>query len=91
MAILFLFLVLQFGDAATTLAFLHRGVSEANPLIAAAFTVTQSPAVSLAIVKLGACGLGLFAWKSGRMRLLRRANVFFAACLVWNLAALAAA
>jgi hypothetical protein len=60
-------------------------------LIAGAFAVTHSPAVALALVKLGACGLGAYAWKSGRIRLLRRANIFFAACLVWNLAALAAA
>jgi hypothetical protein len=91
MAILFLFLSLQLCDAATTLAFLHRGVAEANPLIAGLMALVHSPALSLALIKLGACALGVFAWTSGRTRLLRRANLFFAACVAWNLLALATA
>jgi hypothetical protein len=30
----------------------------------------------------------VYAWKSRRLRLLRRANLFFAACVAWNLLAL---
>jgi hypothetical protein len=88
MAILFLFFGLQLCDVATTLAFLGRGVAEGNPLIAALMVLVASPAVALALVKLGGCALGVYAWKSDRTRLLRRANVFFAACVAWNLAAL---
>ena len=88
MAILFLFFGLQLCDVATTLAFLRQGVSEGNPLIAALMVLVLSPAAALALVKLGGCALGVYAWKSQRLRLLRRANVFFAACVAWNLVAL---
>ena len=86
---LFLFLLLQAGDLATTVAFLHRGIAEANPLIAAALRAPLQPAVALAAVKAAGCVLAWVAWKTGRARLLRRANLFFAVCLLWNLAAMA--
>ena len=86
-----LFLGLQLLDVATTLAFLKSGVSEGNPLIAALMVAVVSPAVALALVKAGGCALGVYAWKSNRTRLLRRANLFFAACVAWNLLALAKA
>jgi hypothetical protein len=35
--------------------------------------------------------MALFAWKSRRFRLLRRANLFFAVCVGWNLLAIAKA
>ena len=89
MAILAFFLALQLCDAATTLLFLNHGVAEANPLVAAVMRLVLSPALALALVKLGGCSLGLYAWKSRRTRLLRRANFFFAACVAWNLVALA--
>ena len=91
MAILFLFLGLQLCDVVTTLVFLHHGVSEANPLIAALMALVASPLVALALVKLGGASLGFYAWKSRRTRLLGRANLFFAACVAWNLVALAKA
>ena len=89
MTILFLFLALQLCDVATTLVFLNRGVTEANPLIVALMALVVSPALALALIKLGGCALGLYAWKSRRTRLLRCANLFFAACVAWNLLALA--
>jgi hypothetical protein len=85
---LLLFLLLQLGDLATTLVFLHHGVAEANPMIAAAMRVSTNPAVPLLLVKAAGCSMAWWAWRSGRRRLLRRANVFFALCVVWNLAAL---
>ena len=88
MATLFLFLGLQVCDVATTLAFLRHGVAEGNPLIAALMVLVVSPALALALIKLGGCALGVYAWKSNRTRLLRRANLFFAACVAWNLVAL---
>jgi len=88
MAILLLFIGLQICDVATTLAFLRQGISEANPLIAALMLLVVSPAAALAVAKLAGCALGLYAWKSNRTRLLRRANLFFAACVAWNMVAL---
>jgi hypothetical protein len=49
------------------------------------------PALGLAAVKAAACVLGMLAWKSRRIKLLWRANVFFAACVLWNLTAIATA
>jgi len=89
MALLLIFLALQLCDAGTTLVFLARGVTEGNPLIGALMHVSD-PAIALALTKAGACALALFAWRSNRTTLLRRANIFFALCVVWNLAAIAA-
>lgn len=83
-----LFVLLQGGDLATTLAFLQGGVTEANPLVALALRLPAAPVFGLALVKLAACGMGWFAWRSGRRTLIRRANVFFALCVVWNLVSL---
>jgi len=84
MTILFLFLALQFADLATTLVFLRHGVAEANPLVLRAIALLSSPALGVACVKLGGCGLGFYCWRSRRTRLLRCANVFFAGCVAWN-------
>jgi hypothetical protein len=89
MAILLVFLVLQFCDLATTLLFLHHGVAEGNPLVAALVRVTAQPAVALLLVKAAGCGIAVYAWRGRRIRLLRRANLFFAMCVGWNLLALA--
>jgi hypothetical protein len=91
MAILLVFVVLQFCDLATTLVFLRHGVAEGNPLIAALIRLSAHPAMALLVVKLAACGLAVYAWRSRRTRLLRRANFFFALCVGWNLFAIASA
>lgn len=88
MALLVTFFGLQFFDVATTLAFLRHGVAEANPLVTALMALQLSPVLALVVVKLGGCVLGLYAWRSRRIRLLRLANFFFAACVAWNLMAL---
>ena len=85
---LVLFLLLQLGDLATTVAFLDRGVAEANPLVALALRASAHPALALFLVKAAGCGLAWAAWKTGRRRVLRGANLFFALCVAWNLAAL---
>jgi hypothetical protein len=87
MALLLTFLLLQLCDAGTTLIFLGRGISEGNPLIAALLRVSN-PELALALVKAVACALGLIAWRSHRLAFLRRANVFFALCVGWNLVAI---
>jgi len=88
---LILFFVLQLCDIMTTLVFLHRGVAEANPLLSAALRLAATPAAGLAAIKLAGCGLAFYSWRTKRMRLLRLANLFFAACVCWNLVAIAAA
>ena len=91
MAILLVFLGLQLLDGATTLIFLAHGVSEANPLVGVMLRAGWHPAAGLAVVKSAACVLGLLAWRSGRIKLLWRANVFFAVCVMWNVTAIATA
>lgn len=87
---LILFFVLQLCDILTTLVFLHRGVSEANPLLIAAFRLAATPAPGLAAIKLAGCGLAVYSWRTERMRVLRLANLFYSACVCWNLVAIAA-
>jgi Domain of unknown function (DUF5658) len=91
MALLLVFLALQFCDLATTLVFLQHGVGEANPLVALLIRVSAQPAVALLLVKAAACGMAWYAWRTRRTRLLRRANLFFALCVGWNLMAIAIA
>ena len=85
---LLVFVLLQIGDAASTLLFLARGVLEGNPLVSAALSASGHPAAVLATIKLSACGLAWIAWRTGRRRLLGRANWFFAGCVAWNLIAM---
>lgn len=86
MATLLLFIALQFCDALTTLLFLRHGVAEANPLIRFAFGLA-SPAAALLAMKAAGCALAWLAWRSHRLRLLRRVNCFFGLCVAWNLLA----
>ena len=89
MAALLVCLSLQLCDLATTLLFMRHGVGEANPLVAALIRVSAQPAMVLVLAKAVACGLAVYAWRSRRIRLLRRANLFFALCVGWNLFAIA--
>ena len=91
MALFCWFLALQALDAFTTVLFLRGGIAEANPLIRFFLQAFSSPALALAIPKLAAVALAAGAWRGGRLRLLRRVNVFFLLCVAWNLAALATA
>jgi hypothetical protein len=79
---------LQALDLLTTLAFLMASVEEANPLVRQAMALTGSPLGGLVLVKLAALALGFFCWRTGRIRLLQRANVFFAGLVAWNLVCL---
>jgi hypothetical protein len=91
MAILLTFLTLQLFDTATTLVFLGRGVTEANPLVRAAIHASANPLIALVLVKALGCGVAIFAWRSQRTRLLNRVNIFFGMCVAWNLTAILAA
>ncbi len=83
------FVALQLADCLSTLAFLHGGVGEGNPLIRAALAFTGQPATALVLTKVLGIALAMVAWRTGRLQLLRRVNVLFAAAVVWNLVALA--
>ncbi len=85
---LLLYAYLQGLDVMTTLAFLLAGVQEANPLVRQAMLMTGSPLAGLLLVKLAALLLGVYCWSSGRIRLLQRANLFFAGLVAWNLCCL---
>jgi len=87
MILLIEFVSLQVFDLLSTLLFLGRGVAEANPLMRLA--ITGSPIWGLAVPKAAAVLLALYAWRSGRTRLLRRINLLFTLCVLWNLAVLA--
>ena len=91
MPILFVFFALQLFDLVTTLVFLHHGVREANPLVALLILISARPAFAVIMLKLAACALAVFAWKTRRFRLLRRANLFFLICIAWNLVAIVVA
>jgi hypothetical protein len=89
--LLAVFILLQIFDAGTTMCFLRHGVAEGNPLVRALFGISAGPAAGLALAKIGGVAFAIFAWKTGRFRLLSKVNVVFGACVLWNLAATALA
>ena len=84
------FTVLQLLDILTTICFLRHGVAEGNPLMRLVLGAAQYPVFALALPKIAAIGLALYAVRTGRTRMLARINVLFTCCIVWNLAAIAA-
>jgi hypothetical protein len=82
------FLYLQGLDLLTTVAFLMSGVSEANPFVRFAIQRAGDPLVGLVFVKAVALGLGMVCLGRGRVKLLQKANIFFALLVVWNLVSL---
>lgn len=75
-------------DGLTTLAFLRHGVNEGNPLIRLVLAGCAQPELAVAGPKAFAILLGLYAWRRGRMGLLRRMNLLFAICVAWNVVAI---
>ena len=86
--LLLIFVCLQVLDGATTLWFLSQGISEANPMIHALLDIFRRPEFALALPKLFGIALAVFAWYSGRHRLLRNINLVFAICVTWNVVAI---
>ena len=84
------FVILQCLDVLTTMAFLHRGVNEGNPLMGWVLSSTQAPWAGLLVTKLIAAVIGLYCYRSGRMTLLKRANIGYSLVVGWNLVAIAA-
>ena len=85
---LILFCSLQLLDAVTTLLFLRLGVTEANPLVRALLGWSSNPVVPILVLKAAGCAAAAGAWRRGRTRALRLANVVFAACVLWNVVAI---
>lgn len=79
------FAYLQGLDTLTTLAFLLAGAKEANPLVRATIEIFGNPLFGLVAVKLLALGIGVYCWNAGKVAILRRANIFFALLVAWNL------
>ena len=79
---------LQMLDFLTTVAFLLNGVREGNPIVRWAIQVAPSPLLGLLFVKILAIGLGVYCWQSGKLRLLSKINIGFAALIAWNLVSL---
>jgi hypothetical protein len=79
------FVYLQILDLMTTLAFLANGAMEGNPFVRFLMQNTAHPVLGLLVAKCIAVTLGMMAWRTGRLRSLRKANVFFALLVVWNL------
>ena len=88
MSTILIFVVLQAADLATTLVFLGAGIGEANPLVSSLIGYLGRPLAAVALVKVAGCVMAGYAWHTRRTRLLRRANLFFALCIGWNLLAL---
>ncbi|WP_321470971.1 DUF5658 family protein [uncultured Paludibaculum sp.] len=82
------FTYLQGLDTLTTLAFLLAGAKEANPLVRTMMALFGNPLLGLVAVKLGAMLLGVYCWNLGKVAVLRRANLFFAVLVAWNLVCL---
>jgi Domain of unknown function (DUF5658) len=79
---------LQFLDFITTIAFLVHGVREGNPLINFTLRYVPYPLGGLLAIKIAAIGLGIYAWRRGRERLLIRINILFALVVAWNIVSL---
>src|SRR5207302_9777977 len=76
--LLLVFILLQALDALTTVAFLRLGVAEGNPLIRRMLAVATGHTTVLIAPKLFAAPRGIFAWRTGRKRLLLKMDVLFA-------------
>jgi hypothetical protein len=85
------FIFLQCLDVITTLVFLSKGVKEGNPLMSWALSNARSPWAGLVVTKMIAAFIGQYCYRSGRMTLLRRANVGYSLVVGWNLISIAAA
>ena len=86
-SLLIQFAYLQLLDFLTTIAFMIRGVQEANPVVQHMMQ-SYSTVQGLLLVKVAALLLGYCCWRMGKGRLLTRINVGFALLIAWNIVAL---
>lgn len=88
--VLLFFILLQCLDLLTTLVFIGKGLTEGNPLVNWALSSTNAPWAGLIVTKLIAALVGQYCYVSGRMNLLRRANIGYSLVVGWNLIGIAA-
>jgi hypothetical protein len=83
MKTLLVFILLQLADFGTTIAAISLGAEEKNPIVG--HLMGLGLYAGLAAAKVIALGIGGLAAASGRYSGLRKANVAFAAIVLWNL------
>ena len=88
MSVLAEFVYLQLLDVLTTIAFLLQGVSEGNPIVKWAIRWGPHPIGSLVMLKGVAVALAIYCVYRHREGVLRKANIFFAVIVLYNLAVL---
>ena len=88
MSVLAEFVYLQLLDVLTTIAFLMQGVGEGNPIVKWAIRWGPHPIGSLFILKVVAVAVAIYCVYRHREGVLRKANVFFAVIVLYNLAVL---
>jgi hypothetical protein len=81
------FLYLQALDFLTTMVGFKIGAREASPFIVRLIHLS-SPAMGVAASKAMALTIAGICVATGRVRLLSRANYWYAALVVWNIAAI---
>src|SRR3954451_10295508 len=81
---LWCYVYLQLLDLLTTAAFLAHRVEEANPIVRLSMGTAAGTMPGLLLIKTMAVLLGLFCWRTGRVRMLSMANRFYAVLVVWN-------
>jgi hypothetical protein len=79
-----LFLYLQVLDFLTTMVGLKYGLGEASPFIRSLMHL--GPAAAVILSKGVAVALALLCIRINKAHLIRRANIWYAALVVWNLA-----
>jgi hypothetical protein len=79
-----IFVYLQVLDLITTLVGFRIGAVEASPFIAR-LVHTSSPVLGVAASKVLAVAIGGLCHVTGRSRIVRWINYWFAALIVWNL------
>lgn len=85
---LIVFGYMQALDILSTVAFLLGGVEEANPVVRGAMQMAGNPLFGLAAIKAIGLVLGFYCWRTSRIGLLRKANVFYAVLVAYNLCCL---
>ena len=78
---------LQCFDFTISIAGLHSGLLEANPVLATANDTDVSVA-QIIVFKAITVVIGVFCWRTGRERLLVYTNMWFGVVIGWNIAML---
>ena len=82
---LVIFLLLQIADVLTTLACMHYGGTEGNPIAAYIILKARSPILGMLWIKVMAAWVGAVIYNSHRPHLLKILNYMFTAIVCWNL------